>query len=488
MKVSTLLGLLPGTALASDVLSVAFFAKEKNQLYDFISANSEIDYGCRPVVIPTDGEHKLHAVISEEELTDLRRSLDSETIRVETLHNLNKRQTATAPIGKGDRFKGGKIAPRGLGTRKPSEYAGLQSAGIFNADEVYTAMKGLEKEYGLTLFTPPHKTFEGNKVIGGVANKAEKIKKDKQYIYFTSGIHARERGGPDNLIYFISDLLYANEHRIGLTYGNKTFSNKDVKKALGAGIVFIPMTNPDGVRHDQANSNLWRKNRNPKSSRPNEPLSVGVDLNRNFDFLWNYTKHFDPSVSPASNNASSQAFYGTAPFSEPETQNMLWVYDQYPNIRWFIDVHSAAGTLLYSWGDDVNQSLDRKQNLFNPVYDGKRGVVEDTLYGEFIDQEDWENVSYQANRTTDAMIAVGGREYVPQQAVGLYPTSGASDDYAFSRWHKNKKVNKVYGYTLEFGYPTNFYPTAEEYIQNVIDTSAGFMEFILTADKIGLKG
>jgi hypothetical protein len=48
-------------------------------------------------------------------------------------------------------------------------------------------------------------------------------------------------------------------------------------------------------------------------------------------------------------------------------------------------------------------------------------------------------------------------------------------------------VNKVYGYTLEFGYPTNFYPTAEEYVQNIIDTNAGFMEFILTADEIGLK-
>jgi murein tripeptide amidase MpaA len=183
---------------------------------------------------------------------------------------------------------------------------------------------------------------------------------------------------------------------------------------LGAGIVFIPMTNPDGVRHDQANSNLWRKNRNPASSRPNEPLSVGVDLNRNFDFLWNYTEKFVPTVSPASNNASSQAFYGTAPFSEPETQNIAWVYDVFPNIRWYIDVHSAAGTLLYSWGDDVNQSHDPKQNLFNPAYDGKRGDVEDEVYKEYICQEDWDNIRIQANRTTAAMNATAGRAYVPQ--------------------------------------------------------------------------
>lgn len=487
MKVSTLLGLLPGAVLASDVLSVAFFAKEKNELFDFISKNSEIDYGCKPQVLKHGDEHKLHAIISEHELHDLKRSLDLNIVRVETLDNLNKRQTATAPIGKGDRFQGGKKAPRGLGTQSSSEYAAYQKAGILNADEVYTAMKGLEKEYGLELFTAPHKTFDGNTVIGGVANKAEKKKKDKQYIYFTSGIHARERGGPDNLIYFISDLLYANEHRTGLTYGNKTYTNSQVKTALGAGVVFIPMTNPDGVRHDQANSNLWRKNRNPASSTAGQPLSVGVDLNRNFDFLWNFTKHFDPSVAPASTNPSSQAFYGTAPFSEPETKNIAWVYEEWKNIRWYIDVHSAAGTLLYSWGDDDDQSFDPKQNLFNPEYDGKRGIVQDKLYGEFIDQQDWDNVRIQANATTAAMNATAGRAYVPQQAVGLYPTSGASDDWTFSRWHKNKKVNKVYGYTLEFGYPTNFYPTAEEYVQNIIDTSAGFMEFILTAVEIGLK-
>jgi murein tripeptide amidase MpaA len=489
MKVSAaLLSLLPSAVLASDALSVAFFAKEKTQLYDFISAHSEIDYGCRPVVMAAGGEHKLHAVVSEEQLSHFKRSLDAGSVRIEALDHLNKRQTAVAPIGKGDRFKGGKVAPRGLGTRGAKEYAELQKAGILNADEVYTALKGLEKEYGMTLFTAPHKTYEGNIIMGGVANKAQKIKKDKQYIYLTSGIHARERGGPDNLIYFISDLLYANEHRIGLTYGSKKYTNSDVKKALGAGIVFIPLLNPDGVRHDQANSNLWRKNRNPASAIAGNNASVGVDLNRNFDFMWDYTKHFNSTVEPASNDPASQAFYGTAPFSEPETQNMAWVYDQYPKIRWYIDVHSAAGTLLYSWGDDNDQSHDPTQNLFNAKYDGKRGVVEDSVYSEYIDQEDWDNIRLQANRTTSAMIEVGGREYVPQQAVGLYPTSGASDDWSFSRWHKDKKVNKVYGYTMEFGYATNFYPTAEEYVQNIIDTNAGFMEFILTADEIGLKG
>jgi hypothetical protein len=228
MKVSTFLGLLPTAALASEFSSVAFFAKEKAQLLDFVSLNGDIDYGCRPVVMPAKGEHKLHAMLSEEQLSHFKKNLESGSIRVEALDHINKRQEATAPIGKGDRFDGGKVAPRGLGSRKPDEYSAFETAGILNADEVYTAMKGLEKEYGMQLFTAPHETYEGNIVIGGVANKAQKIRKDKQYIYLTSGIHARERGGPDNLIYFISDLLWANRHRKGLTYGNKIYTNSDV--------------------------------------------------------------------------------------------------------------------------------------------------------------------------------------------------------------------------------------------------------------------
>jgi murein tripeptide amidase MpaA len=438
------------------------------------------------MVMRSEDEHNLHAIVTTDQLDMLKRTLDPDVVRIDMMDHLNKRQEPTAPIGKGDRFKGGRIAPRGLGSRKRGESADLGP--ILNVDEVYSAMKGLANKYGIETFTAPHKTYEGQKVVGGAANIGHRINKDKQYIYLTSGIHARERGGPDNLIYFISDLLWANEHGTGLTYGNRKFNHFQVKKALSTGIVFIPLTNPDGVRYDQKTGKLWRKNRNPTSAIPGQDRSVGVDLNRNFDFLWNYTKHFDPSVEPASNDPNSEAFYGTGPFSEPETRNMAWVYTQYPKIRWFIDVHSAAGTLLYSWGDDVNQATDPKQNLFNPSYDGKRGPVEDSVYKEYIDKKDWHNVALQANRTTAAMNAVGGREYVPQQAVGLYPTSGASDDWAFSRWHGNKKVNKVYGYTLEFGYPTNFYPTAAEYVQNILDTNAGFMEFVLTAAEIGLKG
>lgn len=115
MKVSTLLGLLPTAALAHDLLSVAFFAKEKTELLEFVSDNAHIDYGCRPVVMPANDEHKLHAMLTEEQVHHYKRSLEAGAIRVETIDHLNKRQAATAPIGKGDRFKEAKSPPSWVG-------------------------------------------------------------------------------------------------------------------------------------------------------------------------------------------------------------------------------------------------------------------------------------------------------------------------------------------------------------------------------------
>ena len=84
------------------------------------------------------------------------------------------------------------------------------------------------------------------------------------------------------------------------------------------------------------------------------------------------------------------------------------------------------------------------------------------------------------------MAAVGGRSYRPLPASGLYPTSGASDDYALARHLVDPGRNKTYGFTMEFGHPTNFYPTVPEFHANIVDTASGFMEFCLAAVDLGL--
>lgn len=40
----------------------------------------------------------------------------------------------------------------------------------------------------------------------------------------------------------------------GLTFGSQTYTNAQVKTALSAGIVFLPLINPDGVAYDQSSN------------------------------------------------------------------------------------------------------------------------------------------------------------------------------------------------------------------------------------------
>jgi murein tripeptide amidase MpaA len=353
-----------------------------------------------------------------------------------------------------------------------------------NVDEIGSALQGLVNEYGIPTFSPPNKTHEG---VGGQGGLVGSINPDDYHVYFIAGVHARERGGPDQLIYFIADLLYAQKHGGGLTYGAKSYSHADVIKALNTGIVFYPLVNPDGVHWDQATDTHWRKNRNPLSAIAGDPASIGVDINRNYDFLWDFSQHFSPGTNPASADPRSETFHGTSVFSEPESRNVAWVFDQFPRIRWFMDIHSVAGNLLYNWGNDDNQTHDPGMSFQNSAFDQKRGIIGASDYKEWILEPELGIELAVARRTAAAMQSVGGRTYQPLQAAHLIATAGASDDYAFSRSHVDPAKNKVYGFTMEFGHPkANFYPTLAEFQQNVLDTAAGFMEFCLAASDVGL--
>jgi hypothetical protein len=60
---------------------------------------------------------------------------------------------------------------------------------------------------------------------------------------------------------------------------------------------------------------------------------------------------------------------------------------------------------------------------------------------------------------------------------GLYPTSGASDDYAFSRHFADPLRAKVYGFTIECGH--SFQPTWAEAEEVIHEVSAGLIAFCL---------
>ncbi|KAF2754500.1 zinc carboxypeptidase [Pseudovirgaria hyperparasitica] len=480
MKYSLIASLiLQSTLVLAELLPVHFTAPSAAH-FQALVANDTFDFGCRAVAHPLeDGRFKLRAFLTEEQISHVQSEYDQlSDIKLVRETPFSKR-AATAPIGTGDRFSGGTIAPSGLGTKA----AGSTIASIMNVNEIGSALKGLNSVYGVNLITLPYKTFNGATQTAGYVGAG--TDKSNYHLYFSAGVHARERGGPDNIIYWISDLLAAQKAGSGLTYGKKTYTNAQVTTILNAGIVFFPLVNPDGVTYDQSTGSNWRKNRNTKSG--SSGAAVGVDINRNFDFLWNFPKYFDSSTAPASTSPSSETFYGTAAASEPETKNHVSIYDSFPKIRWFMDIHSAVGDVLYSWGDDDDQSTTSTMNFLNSAYDGKRGPTGDSTYKEYIPATDLTNIRSVATAMVNSMKAVGGRSYSAQQAVGLYATSGASDDYSFSRYWAKSGVNKVYGYTLEFAPSGNFYPTAAEFNTNILDTNAGFMDWALQAIAIGVE-
>jgi carboxypeptidase T len=117
-------------------------------------------------------------------------------------------------------------------------------------------------------------------------------------------------------------------------------------------------------------------------------------------------------------------------------------------------------------------------NFQNPKYNKVRGVPKDFDYKEYIDNRDEKILKNLANRMNYALERVRGRKYRVEQAVGLYPTSATSDDYAFSRHITNRSSQKIYGFTIEFGKEeTGFIPPFSE-MQNVIkEISSALTEF-----------
>ena len=118
-------------------------------------------------------------------------------------------------------------------------------------------------------------------------------------VLFTGSMHAREWGGSDICINFLANLINSYITGTDLSYGNMTFPAHKIRNMIdNIDIIVFPDVNPDGKKYSQTADDTgiptsmediwWRKNRNPdlvpNGDNPNH--ATGVDINRNFDFLW----------------------------------------------------------------------------------------------------------------------------------------------------------------------------------------------------------
>jgi murein tripeptide amidase MpaA len=319
-----------------------------------------------------------------------------------------------------------------------------------NVDEVESALSvASSAPYSsfTQLITLPNPTWEGRQCHAiKIANGSGP---GRPGVYFLGGVHAREWGSADILINFVEQLEQAYQGGTDLTFGGNSFSAAEIKAIVDTiDIVVFPQANPDGRYYSMNTEALWRKNR--RQQAPNSAACPGVDINRNYDFLWDFPTYFSPSApAPASTDpCNHEVYYGPSAFSEPESRNAKSIFEDFPNIGYFIDLHSFGNDILYSWGDDEDQTTDPSMNFQNPAYNGLRGIKGDTAYKEYIPSSDLSSALDLANTLHDAIQAVRGTNYTVEQSFSLYAVSGTSDDYAYSRSFVDPSKAKVIAYTL----------------------------------------
>jgi murein tripeptide amidase MpaA len=341
-------------------------------------------------------------------------------------------------------------------------------------ENLSTAFPSLTQHITLPLTTFGGKTSHALRIGAGAPGSRDAV-------MIVGCHHAREWGSADILVSFAADLLEAYDTNSGLTYGGKSFTAVDVKAVVDTlHVIVFPQVNPDGRERSMAQdmvgtSGGWRKNIDP--GNPPRPCA-GSDVNRNYDFLFDFNTKCHPNAPLVVSDEpcdAAQTYHGPSPFSEKETQNVRWLLDAFPRTRWFMDVHSFSQLVLYNWGDDHNQTNDADMDFRNPAYDGTRSLTAgDTTYKEFIPAGDELIARTLAERMRDAIAAVRGKVYTAEQGVALYPTTGTSSDYAYARHRENPAKGRTYGFAIEWG--TEFRPQWAEMALIVQDVSAGLLE------------
>ncbi|MDX1652161.1 MAG: M14 family zinc carboxypeptidase [Brumimicrobium sp.] len=240
-------------------------------------------------------------------------------------------------------------------------------------DDMYAQYPNLITQRSAISDTLSH---EGREIYYVKISNNPNVDQGKPRVLYTSLHHAREPGSLSETIFFMWYMLE--------NYG----TDPEVTYLVDSLEIFcVPMINPDGYVHNVVNDpnggGMHRKNKNPNVGSTNP----GVDLNRNYSYQWGTTG--------VSANQDSDVYPGSGPFSEPETQNMKKIAENW-NITLAFNAHTHGGLLLFPIGATNNE------------------FAADHTYFDDI---------------TRHMVRFSG--YDQYKSSGLYPASGDSDDYMY---------------------------------------------------------
>lgn len=269
------------------------------------------------------------------------------------------------------------------------------------------------------------KTYEGRDIWMVKLSDNPSVDEDEPGVLLMGAHHGNEKPSYEVLIYFINYVLerysmeetdddgdgQINEDIIdGFDNDNDGKIDEDpseerVRNAVdNTQIYIIPMVNPDGVSYN------WRKNREPNygaDGTNDEITSYGVDLNRNYGYMWNIVYLFPNNYFlEYITNEETWVYRGEEPFSEKETQavksfvethdvSISLSYHDYGEFMLFPWMHTSRRTphetLFRSIGENMSKINKYDLRIYGqygereyliPRYQGTPGSSENWLYGE----------------------------------------------------------------------------------------------------------
>jgi hypothetical protein len=176
--------------------------------------------------------------------------------------------------------------------------------GFYTWDEVVDKLDEMHRDYPTLASTKQSLglSHEGREIwMVKISDNVESLDECEPAALFTGLTHGNEPMGMEVCLYTMFFLLenYGTDPEVTYLVDQRE-------------LYFVPVVNPDGYVRNQtthpSGGGMWRKNR-----RDSGAGVYGVDLNRNYGYLWGYDNQ---GSSP---NPSASTYRGPGPFSEPET-------------------------------------------------------------------------------------------------------------------------------------------------------------------------
>ncbi|MDI6803354.1 MAG: M14 family zinc carboxypeptidase [Bacteroidota bacterium] len=212
--------------------------------------------------------------------------------------------------------------------------------GYFTLDEVVRQLDTMRLYYPnlITAKFSIGNSLQGRPIWAVKITKNADLPSTKPEIFYNALTHAREPAGMMSIVYFMWHLLqnYATDPEATYLIDNRQ-------------MYFVLVVNPDGYEANRRiapnGGGMRRKNmRNVITDNDAE----GVDLNRNFGYMWGYDN------SGSSPTPSTQTYRGTSAFSEPETQVLRDLCNSRAaasnGFKLVLNYHTYSNLLIYPWG------------------------------------------------------------------------------------------------------------------------------------------